>query len=202
MKIGPDPAKHWFVVRTGPNKERKASSELRKAGFDCYLPMQRIERYNRRNHVYRTLDLPLMPRYIFVGLARHGGELDFGKVTQCDGVDHFIPAPPYMPLRIPRQEVEAIFLAEIDMQFDLTRAAKKYHGEKLDRAFPRGAQVRVALEHLLSGYLGEVLGTNGKDQVFVEMRLGRVVFKPSEIMVSAPAAPSSNAHFSRLGVSR
>ena len=188
MIIGIDPSLHWFVARTGIGKWRQAHADLLRASVKAYLPMCRIERYNKRARCFRTFEYPLLPRYLFVGLPPAQLELGFSKVTAIDGVDHFIPTPPFAPLRIPHCEMEAIFSAEIDMQFDQTRAAKKYHGEKLDRAFPKGVHVQAKLDHLLSGYVGEVLGNNGKDEVFVDMRLGRVVFKPSDIMLAASAA--------------
>lgn len=176
---------HWFVARTAPSKETIAESDLRDAGIAHYLPRRKVEVYNRRRHVYRTGTFPLLPRYIFVGLPARA--LDFGKVTACLGVDHFIPQPPHDPLRLPCREISAIYQAELDLIFDETRRAKKHHSEKLDKAFPKGATVQARLEHLLSGHLGKVLGTNGKDEVFVHMRLGRFIFKPADLEISANA---------------
>ena len=58
--------KRWYVVHTQPNGEGRANLNLRRQGFATYLP-----RYaRRRRHARRqeTVQRPLFPRYLFVGL--------------------------------------------------------------------------------------------------------------------------------------
>lgn len=56
----------WFVVYTQPNGEARALANLRRQGFEAYLPRYR----RRRSHARRvdTVERPLFPRYLFVAL--------------------------------------------------------------------------------------------------------------------------------------
>lgn len=59
-------ARRWYVVHTQPSGEVRADLNLRRQGFDTYLP-----RYaRRRSHARRreVVKRPLFPRYLFVGL--------------------------------------------------------------------------------------------------------------------------------------
>jgi transcriptional antiterminator RfaH len=55
---------HWCVVHTRPNSEARAEINLRRQGFDTYLPCYQRQRRHarRRENVVR----PLFPRYLFV----------------------------------------------------------------------------------------------------------------------------------------
>ena len=56
--------KHWYVVQTKPRKEQEAEENLRRQGFETYLPwMQRVR--HRRNRWTKVIE-PLFPRYLFV----------------------------------------------------------------------------------------------------------------------------------------
>ncbi|MGE0254621.1 MAG: transcription termination/antitermination protein NusG [Alphaproteobacteria bacterium] len=54
----------WFVVHTQPESERRALANLRRQGFEAYLPVFR----RRRRHARRvdTVLAPLFPGYLFV----------------------------------------------------------------------------------------------------------------------------------------
>lgn len=56
----------WYLVQTNVNSESKAAGNLRRQGFDVYLPCY----LKRRSHA-RKVDLvprPLFPRYLFVAI--------------------------------------------------------------------------------------------------------------------------------------
>jgi transcriptional antiterminator RfaH len=56
----------WYVVQTQINSESKAAHNLRRQGYEVYLP-----RYLKRRSHARKVDLavkPLFPRYIFVAI--------------------------------------------------------------------------------------------------------------------------------------
>jgi transcriptional antiterminator RfaH len=56
----------WFVAHTQPHAEAKATSHLKRQGFEIYFP-----RYlRRRRHARRieTVAAPLFPRYLFVAV--------------------------------------------------------------------------------------------------------------------------------------
>jgi len=56
----------WYVVQTQVNGEAKAAQNLRRQGYDIYLP-----RYLKRRRHARKVDFtakPLFPRYMFVAI--------------------------------------------------------------------------------------------------------------------------------------
>jgi transcription termination/antitermination protein NusG len=127
MKAAIDKDKHWYVVRTNVKCEEKASANIREAGYEVYFPRRRVEVKNRRTHTYATRESPLMPRYLFVGLPQT--DRNFFKVRGCYGVECILGVDG-RPARISADHVEAIYLAEIDMQFDDTRAARLHRKEE------------------------------------------------------------------------
>jgi len=88
-----------------------------------------------------------MPGYLFVGFApfaRH-----FGMIRACDGVMDFLGVDG-TPIPIPSQSVVQMQEAEIDMRFDLTRAARIHRGEEertrrdnIKKQFAKGKSVTV-----------------------------------------------------------
>lgn len=173
----------WYVVRTGVRAEEKAYVNLLRAGFrDTYLPRKLVETINHRTHIRRRKTLPLMPRYLFLGL-RHS---DFALARECEGVEYILceEGRSGKPILVPGKDIEEIFMAERNLLFDDTREARAYRGELLEHQFPKGAKVRVKVEHLLAGFEGIVLGVKGKDRVTVEMPVGKVELQAEVLEVS------------------
>jgi transcriptional antiterminator RfaH len=56
----------WYVVQTQPQSEGRAEINLRRQGFETYLPRyERMRRHARRSEMVAR---PLFPRYLFVAL--------------------------------------------------------------------------------------------------------------------------------------
>lgn len=57
----------WYVARTAPGKERHARDHLRKRGYSAEVPIEnrwrRVSRHCQRRY---TVELPLLPRYVFI----------------------------------------------------------------------------------------------------------------------------------------
>ncbi|TGV15811.1 hypothetical protein EN816_00740 [Mesorhizobium sp. M8A.F.Ca.ET.173.01.1.1] len=145
-----DPDKVWYVVRTNIQCEAKASDNIRVAGFDVYYPRQRIETKHRRKNTYLVKERPLMVSYVFVGMPKDEKLRHFGFVRACEGVERFLEYQG-KPIPVPGKDVEAIYLAEVDMRFDDTRAARIHRKEEADSRigsvkmrFPKGRQVYVS----------------------------------------------------------
>lgn len=193
MKASIDKTKAWYVVRTNVKCEAKAADNLRKAGFDYYLPRQRIEKKNKRTHTIRDVERPLMHRYLFVGLPRNN--LAFGFVRSCEGVERILGDQENHPIPVPAGMVEEIFLAEIDMQFDDTREARIHRHEEARtkkentaRTFRQGRNVRV-IEGLFASFSGvvEEVTSRGTVKALVAIfgRWAAAEFEPSQL---SPAA--------------
>jgi len=122
-----DKDKHWFVVRTTVKGEKRAFENILKAGYAVYFPRRRVEVQHRRTKCFVVKEQPLMPRYLFVGLPKMN--MDFYKLCNCDGVEGILGADG-RPLRVSGGDVEAIYIAEIGMDFDDTRAARIHRQEE------------------------------------------------------------------------
>ncbi|SFJ54739.1 Transcription antitermination factor NusG [Phyllobacterium sp. CL33Tsu] len=147
MKAAIDTDKHWYVVRTTVKGEEKACVNIRKAGFDTYFPRRRVEVQHRRTKTYVVKEQPLMPRYLFVGFAPRN--VNFYAVRESDGVECILGVDG-RPILIPSKDVEKIFLAEVDLKFDDTKAARIHRKEEAKTEkettlmrYPAGASVFV-----------------------------------------------------------
>ncbi len=56
--------KRWYVVHTRPNDETRALDNLRRQGFETFLPCHKRRRVHARK--VTIVERPLFPRYMFV----------------------------------------------------------------------------------------------------------------------------------------
>jgi transcriptional antiterminator RfaH len=93
----------WYVVHTHPRGEARALANLRRQGFEAYLPCYRA----RRRHAGRVhgVSKPLFPRYLFVALdiARQR----WRAIQSTFGVSHLV-GHAERPAALPHAVVEAI----------------------------------------------------------------------------------------------
>jgi transcriptional antiterminator RfaH len=119
----------WYVVQTQVNSEAKAALNLRRQGYDIYLPRC----LHRRRHA-RKVELtakPLFPRYLFVAIDRTAQR--WRSIQSTFGVARLVsqgdePAP------VPEGVVNAIKAREDDNGYVLLDSRP---------AFAPGARVRV-----------------------------------------------------------
>lgn len=107
--------KRWFVVNTLPHQERRAEANLRRQGFETWLP-----EFRRRRRHARRIDMilaPLFPAYLFVCLdveTERWRSINgtFGVVRLlCDGeVPKAVPAALIDDLMHRRDETGSIVL--------------------------------------------------------------------------------------------
>jgi len=143
-----DPSRTWYVVRSKVRQEDRAAYNIVRAGFDVYLPLMRKERKPRRANTYITVEQPLMPGYLFVGFASFAKH--FGMVRGCDRVYDFLGVEG-TPIPIPSKAVVDMQVAEMDMRFDDTRAARIHRGEEertrrdnIKKQFAKGKSVTIS----------------------------------------------------------
>lgn len=139
----------WYVIRTNVKCEEKAERNLRRAGFTVYSPRARMERFNKRRKVWIETELRLMPRYLFVETE---GAVPWFLLRACEGVESVLGSEG-RPCRLHAQEEEKlieIMVAEADLQFDTTRAAKIRRGEigknrrdTVRMKFPAGSSIKI-----------------------------------------------------------
>ncbi len=95
--------KHWYVVNTRFKGEMLALVNLRRQGFDAYLPQYlKSRRHARRSDL---VSAPLFPRYLFVFLDIE--EVRWRAIQSTIGVQHII-CHGERPTQVPDGVVEGI----------------------------------------------------------------------------------------------
>jgi len=79
-------AGQWYAVHTKPRQEELALEQLRRQGYEGYLPRLRERRRIRRR--WQEVVAPLFPRYLFVRLRE--GVDDFGPIRSTIGVSDLV----------------------------------------------------------------------------------------------------------------
>lgn len=102
--------KRWFVIHTHASGEARALFNLRRQGFDAYLPQYRKQRRHARRT--ETVSAPLFPRYLFVRLDMERER--WRSILSTFGVHHVVshggrpaPVPDGLVEEIRRHEDEA-----------------------------------------------------------------------------------------------
>lgn len=121
----PLPEARWFVAMTAARMEFKAAAEMRRKGYQTWLPFVSVKRtYRRPNSTIRkivTEDRAYYSRYVFVGLRYQGQDL--AGLHDIPVVSTVVKAPMTgMPLQIPDSVMDRIaclgdgteFIREVD----------------------------------------------------------------------------------------
>jgi transcription termination/antitermination protein NusG len=163
----------WFVLEVRPKAERKALTELRKAGIvDAYCPEYKIERFNRRRKVSIVTTLCHFPRYIFAQLEGR----DFGALRSCNSIIDVLPGYPHHPMPVAAKDIEAIRDAEANMVFDDTDEARRRRGETVKNSLKamrkrlKGKKIRVT-DGPFTSFAGEVEAVHSLERLTVLINL-------------------------------
>ena len=163
----------WYVVNTLPNQERRAELNLRRQGYEVWMPsILRSRRHARR---FETVQAPLFPSYIFVAIdADKGG---WRSVNGTFGVRRLVSFGGH-PAAVPEEFMLALR--------DYAQPDNSLSPE--DRGLKPGDAVR-----LISGPFAERVGTlatlNGRQRVEVLLSvLGRRVTASVPVSSVVPAA--------------
>jgi transcriptional antiterminator NusG len=90
----------WIAVQVRQNCERSVTSQLARAGYDCFLPLRsRTMRLGAR----QAPDIPLFPGYVF---SRYLGNSPY-RIVQASGVLRLVGLA-NRPIPIPDDEIGAI----------------------------------------------------------------------------------------------
>lgn len=58
--------KHWYLVQCKPKQDLRALENLQRQGYDCLLPLHKIERLQKGQ--WKIFEEPLFPGYLFIEL--------------------------------------------------------------------------------------------------------------------------------------
>jgi transcription antitermination factor NusG len=118
---------NWFIIQVNPNCEKKAVSEIRRAGFRAYEPQQAREYRHHRTREIEIKRRPALVGYIFIRFP--SGKPNWYAIRQCQGVKGVLYCDG-RPYALHRKFVAAIMRQQRAMQFD-TRDARTLRRAKM-----------------------------------------------------------------------
>ncbi len=170
----------WFCIQTAPQAEKKADTELRRAGLRVYLPKRSYEVRNRKGHGEPKVRFrPLMIGYLFIkfppALCDRHGRPQFGAVRTCQGVKGYVrvadEAGEWKPIGIPEHLVLGFMRRQRAREFGRPAVFnEKKRLEALRVSFSKGDSVRVT-DGPFAGFLAELEKINSNFTVDAEVML-------------------------------
>lgn len=178
----------WFVAMTFTGDELAVADDLRKAGFQGYVPKYRVQNLVRRRRIIRETEKPLLPSYVFVAMPDNPNHRHFGKITDIDGVIGFLKNQGE-PVEIDSEIVVELEVREMNGEFDImltddTRDRK----EKAKAKFPVGSKAE-----LTAGTFAMMIGTVLKHEKTGRIKLEVDVFGKAFVVDVGPENMKSAA---------
>ena len=153
------PDKQWYALYTKSRAEKQLNEQLIKAGFEAYLPLQRV--FKQWSDRKKWVEVPLFRSYIFV----HISGAEYYDVLNVPGAVRFITFEG-KAVPIPPQQMEAI------RQFVDT----KQELPDVDLKLEPGTTINI-IAGPMKGISGELIEIMGKKKVRIEIDgLGQSVF--------------------------
>ena len=78
----------WYVVHTKVRQEALALTNLNRQGFECYMPMLKMEKLRR--HKATLVEEPMFPRYLFIQLDSSGSGQSWSPIRSTLGVSQLV----------------------------------------------------------------------------------------------------------------
>jgi transcriptional antiterminator RfaH len=78
----------WYVVHTKLRQEALAMTNLNRQGFECYMPMLKMEKMRR--HKATLVEEPMFPRYLFIRLDTSGSGPSWSPIRSTLGVSQLV----------------------------------------------------------------------------------------------------------------
>lgn len=78
----------WYVVHTKIRQEALAMTNLNRQGFECYMPMIKMEKLRR--HKATLVEEPMFPRYLFIRLDSSGSGQSWSPIRSTVGVSQLV----------------------------------------------------------------------------------------------------------------
>jgi transcriptional antiterminator RfaH len=77
-----------YLIHTKPRQEALALTNLSRQGFECYMPMLRLQKI--RQHKTALVAEPMFPRYLFIRLDASGSGQSWSPIRSTLGVDQLV----------------------------------------------------------------------------------------------------------------
>ena len=78
----------WYLIHTKPRQEALALTNLTRQGFDCYMPLLKLERIRQRKVMMEQE--PMFPRYFFIRLDSSGLGQSWAPIRSTLGVTQLV----------------------------------------------------------------------------------------------------------------
>ena len=79
---------HWYVIYTKPRQEQRALLNLEQQGYECYLPLIRVEKLHQRKLC--LIEEPLFARYLFIRLDMNQSGKSWSPIRSTKGVSRLV----------------------------------------------------------------------------------------------------------------
>ncbi len=99
----------WYLIQTKPRSEKLALENLTNQGYECYLPMMKVEKViNKQIEVQKV---PLFPRYLFINLDLDFESKSWVPVRSTRGVSNLVKFG-QTPAKIHEELIKHIYARE------------------------------------------------------------------------------------------
>ena len=163
--------KSWFLLQFKPNAHQLAEQNLRRQGFDTFLPLQEITQ--RKTSRFRSGLKPLFPGYMFVAFEEQYAP--WNKISNTTGVSKLVSFDKY-PKPVP-----LYIVSELMMHCD---PSGKFQPTK---QFGKGDEVQL-LSGPFANFIAKIEKTDSKKRVWVLMelmgQLTQVSVNPEQLRVT------------------
>ena len=78
----------WYLIHTKPRQEALALTNLSRQGFECYMPMLRLEKIRQRKTA--LVAEAMFPRYLFIRLDTSGSGQSWSPIRSTLGVNQLV----------------------------------------------------------------------------------------------------------------
>lgn len=78
----------WHLIHTKPRQEALALTNLSRQGFECYMPMLRLQKIRQRKTA--IVAEPMFPRYLFIRLDTSGSGQSWSPIRSTLGVNQLV----------------------------------------------------------------------------------------------------------------
>jgi transcriptional antiterminator RfaH len=161
--------REWYLIYAKARQERLALENLRRQGYECYLPVL-LQRRRRRGE-YRSTVEPMFPRYLFIHLDDVTD--NWKPIRSTLGVMRLVVFGD-TPAKVPDALIAALQSNEDDA------GVQRFFGRELHRGEPV-----LIVEGPMAGYQAVFEARSGRERVVLLMQIaGRSVpiqLKASEI---------------------
>lgn len=118
----------WYLIQSKPRLESIALENLNNQGYQCYLPMIKVERITQNK--IEVMKLPLFPRYLFIFLDKDFASKSWAPIRSTRGVSNLVKFGE-VPARIHDDLVEIIKAREFQEESQVESLYKKGQNFKI-----------------------------------------------------------------------